>query len=60
VPICCAKAISILGLGAEVYSVYREGAQDSSGKQRFAPDMTGLSRSDTLTMVAGEFSCVLR
>jgi hypothetical protein len=50
----------ILGLGAEVFAIYREGAQDSSGKLRFAPDMTGLVRSDTLDAVAGEFLCVLR
>jgi hypothetical protein len=50
----------ILGLGAEVLAAYREGAQDSSGKLRFSPDMTGLVRSDTLTMVAGDLICVLR
>ena len=50
----------VLGLGAEVFAIYREGARDSSGKLRFAPDMTGLVRSDTLTVVAGDLSCVLR
>jgi hypothetical protein len=48
----------VLGLGAEVLSIYREGAQDSSGKLRFVPDMTGVVRSDTLDAVAGDLSCV--